>query len=152
MNKPIATVLRDEIQKAAGPLQVCAGQIAGCEAAIHAMRRIHESQDTVAVILADPSNAFNLLNCEVSLRNISRLCPLLSKALINTYREDIPLYIDGETIFSQEGTTQGDPLAMAMYTIAITPLINHLKEDDVKQIWYADDAAAGGKLSDVKTW
>ena len=28
-----------------------------------------------------------------------------------------------------------------MYAIAITPLINRLKEDDVKQIWYADDAA-----------
>ena len=151
MNKTIATVLRDEIQEAAGPLQVCAGQIAGCEAAIHAMRRIHESQDTEAVILADASNAFNSLNCEVALRNISHLCPSLSKALINTYREDIPLYIDGETTFSQEGTTQGDPLAMAMYAIAITPLINRLKEDDVKQIWYADDAAAGGKLSDLKT-
>ena len=39
-----------------------------------------------------------------------------------------------------------------MYAIAITPLINRLKEDDVKQIWYADDAAAGRKLSDMKTW
>ena len=151
INKTIATVLHDEIQEAAEPLQVCAGQIAGCEAAIHAMRRIHESQDTEAVILADASNAFNSLNREVALRNISRLCPSLSNALINTYCEGIPLYIDGETIFSQEGT-QGDPLAMAMYAIAITPLINRLKEDDVKQIWYADDAAAGGKLPDVKTW
>ena len=116
------------------------------------MRRIHESQDTEVVILANASNAFNSLNREVALRNISRLCPSLSKTLINTYREDIPLNIYGETIFSQEVTTQGDPLAMAMYAIAIIPLINRLKEDDVKQIWYADDAAAVGKLSDVKTW
>ena len=62
MNETIAPVLRDEIQEAAGPLQVCAGHIAECEAAIHAMRRIHESQDTEAVILADASNAFNSLN------------------------------------------------------------------------------------------
>ena len=77
---------------------------------------------------------------------------LIVKILTNTYREDINLYIDGETIYSQEGTTQGDPLAMAMYAIAIRPLINHLQSESLKQIWYADDAAAGGELSDLKAW
>ena len=34
----------DDIAAAAGPLQVCAGQVASCEAAIHAMRDLFQRQ------------------------------------------------------------------------------------------------------------
>ena len=116
------------------------------------MYKVFESPEAEAVILVDATNAFNFLNRQVALRNIQQLCPPLSKFLTSTYREDIDLYIDGETIYSQEGTTQGDPLTMAMYAIAITPHINNLECESLKQIWYADDAAAGGKLNDLKAW
>ena len=116
------------------------------------MHKIFESPETEAAILVDATNAFNCLNRQVAVRNIHQLCPSLSTILTNTYREDIDLFIDGESILSQEGTTQGDPLAMAMYAIAITPLINRLETELVKQTWYADDAAAGGKLVDLKAW
>ena len=33
-------------------------------------------------------------------------------------------YIDGKHLFSSEGTTQGDPLAMAIYATSVIPLIN----------------------------
>ena len=36
----ILSVLSPEIQDAAGPLQLCAGQVGGCEAAIHALRQM----------------------------------------------------------------------------------------------------------------
>ena len=111
----IARVLSADIQAAAGPLQLCAGYKSGCESAVHAMRQMFESSETEAVIIVDAINAFNLLNQEAALRNIHHLCPPLSKILTNTYREDVQLFIDGETLLSQEGTTQGDPLAMAIY-------------------------------------
>ena len=75
-------------------------------------------------------NAFNSLNRQAALQNIHQLCPALSKILINTYREDVQLFIDGEVLLSQEGTTQGDPLAMAMYAVAIIPLIHRLEDRD----------------------
>ena len=124
IGRVIAGVLSDDIQAAAGPLQLCAGHQAGCKSAIHATRQVFESSETEAIILVDATNAFNSLNRQVALRNIRHLCPPLSKVLSNTYREDICLFIDGETISSQEGTTQGDPLAMAMYAIAVNPLIH----------------------------
>ena len=64
----------------------------------------------------------------------------------------VDLFISGETLPSQEGTTQGDLLAMAMYAIATVPLIERISNDDVKQSWYADDAAAGGILSGLRKW
>ena len=91
---------------------------------------------TEAVIIVDAINAFNLLYREAALRNIHRLCSPLSKILTNTYREDVRLFIDGETLLSQEDTTQGDPLAMAMYAIAVNPLIRQLKSDTTNQIFF----------------
>ena len=59
--------------------------------------------------------------------------------------------MDGTTLFSQEGTTQGDPLSMYMYTIGILPLIQQLKQN-IKQVRYADDATATGRVCDLKQW
>ena len=72
------------------------------------------SDESQAVLLVDATNAFNSLNRQVALKNIEKICPPISTILTNTYRDDIHLFIDGETLLSQEGTTQGDPLAMAM--------------------------------------
>ena len=39
-------VVKEDIKKAAGCLQLCAGQEAGCEAAIHAMLKTFQSNET----------------------------------------------------------------------------------------------------------
>ncbi len=41
---------------------------------------------------------------------------------------------------------------MPMYALATIPLINKLSNNNTTQIWYADDAAAVGKLSDLREW
>ena len=51
---------------------------------------------------------------------------------------------------STEGTTQGDPLAMAMYGIEIVPLIELLQKPNVTQKWYADDESAAGDLRSLR--
>jgi len=51
--------------------------------------------------------------------------------------------VDGDVLHSSEGTTQGDPLAMPMYTIETILLIQAL-QGDVKHVWYTDDASATG--------
>ena len=114
--KAILNLLKLDIHTAAGPLQVCAGQEGGCEAAIHVMRQIFNEDETEAVLLVDATGAFNSVNRQAALHNISILCPSLAYALYNTYQAPLRCVIQGDgDIFSTEGTTQGDPLAMAMY-------------------------------------
>ena len=116
------------------------------------MHQVFENSDAEGVILVDATNAFNCLNCHNALINIKNLSPVLSKVLINTYRQHILLFVDGESILSQEGVTQGHLLAMAMYAVTITPLIYRLTEEKLKQVWFADDASAAGKLAGLKSW
>ena len=84
--KAILYVTKSDIQEAAGARQLCAGQIAGIEAAIHTVVREFQSEDVEAVLLVDASIAFNSLNREAALYNIQFSCPTLATALINIYR------------------------------------------------------------------
>ena len=64
----------------------------------------------------------------------------------------LDFFVTGEgEISSTEGTTQGDPLAMGMYAVAITPLIHQLRQSkpDMLQVWFADDATAAGSLDSL---
>jgi len=113
--KAILRAIGKDIEEAAGPLQGCAGRDGGCEAAVHAMRSIFQHADTEGCLLVDASNAFTSLNRKAALHNVSILCPPLSPVLINTYRDPVRMIVagSGEISFT-EGTTQGDPLAMAI--------------------------------------
>ena len=117
VGKAVMRIARQDLQCAAGSSQLCAGQIGGCEAAVHAMKRIFALPSVEGVLLVDATNAFNELNRQVTLRNVEVACPVLAPILANTYRQDALLFSGGNTILSSEGTTQGDPLAMAMYAI-----------------------------------
>ena len=152
VGKAVLSVIGKDIAQAAGPLQLCAGHTAGCEAAVHAMRKVFSDVSTDAVILVDAANAFNNLNRQVALVNIQYLCPPIAVILINCYRSDIRLFVEKDVIMSQEGTTQGDPLAMAFFALASVPLINAIAVDQVTQAWFADDAGAGGELQRLRQW
>ena len=144
------SVVGPDVLKVAGSVQLCAGQEAGSETAVHVMHAILEGKHTQAVILVDAQNAFNLLNQQLALLNIHRICPSIATVLTNLYRKDANLYLQKETVQSSEAVMQGDSLAMAMFALGITPLIRTLKT--CHQIWFADDASAGGTLEEVHHW
>ena len=154
ISKAILFVIKGDIQDSAGSRQLCGGQIAGIKAAVHSVRKLFENDTTEAILLVDASNAFNSLNRANALMNIRTVCPAFSTILINIYRESTELFLGANTLLSQEGTTQGDPLAMPFYALATRPLIDSLSRDtpELRQIWYADDASAGGKLTNLKKW
>ena len=152
VGKAIMYIVGDDVQEAAGPLQLCSGQQAGCEAAVHAIRWMFEDSANDGILFVDASNAFNSLNRAVALINIQRISPIISPILINTYKSEARLFVMGKVILSKEGTTQGDPLAMAMYALAVVPLLHAIATQGALQVWFADDASAGGRLLALRSW
>ena len=139
IGKAILTVAGEDVQQVTGSLQLCGAQESGFKAAIHAMKRIFEDSHTDCTLLADASNAFNRLNRQVALHNIQSLCPSLAATIVNTDRCPARLQVDGDSVYSREGTTQGDPLPMLMYALGMMPLLQRAAEAGAKQAWYADD-------------
>ena len=78
---------------------------------------------TDVVLLIHASNAINSLARNTALMNVQELCPPFSVPLINTYRQPVKLFADGESILSTESTTQGDPMGMPVHAFGILPLI-----------------------------
>ena len=80
----------------------------------------------------------------------------MARFAFNAYRHQRRLHVwraglAAFIILSIEGVTQGDPLAMALYSIALLPLIEHLRREHprVLQPWYSDDGAIRGTGCDV---
>ena len=75
-------------------------------------------------MLVDAANAFNNVNRQVFLRNIKIICPSISTYVENCYQTSSRLFVIGGTeLESEEGTTQGNHIAMFVYAIATIPLI-----------------------------
>ena len=75
--------------------------------------------------------------------------------LTNCYQVPLRLFVaGGGEILSKEGTTQGDPLGMAMFALSMVPQIARLaKESEATlQVWFADDATGVGSFVSLKQW
>ena len=149
IGKAILRTMKEDIQRVVGPLQLCTGYENGVKVA-SLVQAVFKQDSTEAVLLVDAENTFNSVNRKVALVNILRSYPSIASALINTYHSQLKLLIQGQTLITQ-GTTQGDSLSMAMYALAIASLVKECANGST-QVWYADDASAGGTVSGVFSW
>ena len=132
VGKAVVHTLKENIIRSVGNLQVCAGQVSGCEAAIHAMSQ----EESETVLLIDASNAFNAVNRKLFFHNVGVIYPEIAVFVRNCYSLLSRLFIIGRSeLKSCEGTTQGDPAAMAIYAIAIIPLLLMLVDQAEQLHW-----------------
>ena len=126
--------------------QLCLGQKCGLEYAIHTLRKQYEKTNSDAILLIDAESAFNSLNRNQGLKKIAIICPSILPAIQNSCFNPSKLFIHKNVILSREGTTQEDPLALAMYGLATLPLMKLVNINSLTQKWYAD----GGNLKSLQ--
>ena len=122
------------------------------------MKEIFKDKEVEAAILVDATNAFNSINREAMLHNIAVKCPEINRYVQNCYGKPSKLFIvDGKQngdkciLYSEEGTAQGDPVAMAMYALGLSVLQSELKHEitNVKSVAYADDSRESPGLEEM---
>ena len=122
--KAVMILLKKDILQAAGLLELCGGQVARSEAAIHAMHDVFNDDNTESILLIDEENAFNSINRKVMPHNLKFICPVIATYISNCYMCPARLFIiGGEELFPKEGTTQGDPTSMGAYALGILLLL-----------------------------
>ena len=149
-------------KEACGSTQLCAGLEAGIEGAVHSMQQLcdqHLTEEHWGFLLIDASNGFNELNRHMMLWTIRHEWPAGARFAFNCYKYWSPLVLRGHSggfscLFSKEGITQGDPLSMVLYGLALLPLIRHLHSEHphAAQQWYADDAGVAGSFDALQQY
>jgi len=131
-----------------GSIQLGVGRSGGCEAAVHCGRRYLQSlpEDHIMVKL-DFSNAFNCLHREDMLMAIHDRLPELYAFIFSAYSQPSNLYFDKQTLYSNEGTQQGDPIGPLLFSNTIQPLLLSLVSDVT--MGYLDDLTLAGTQEQV---
>lgn len=97
-------IIKTEVMEATGPIWLCAGQPAGWEASVYALRSLFANPASEGIFLVDARNTFSHLSPQSALQNVQVICPSLAPILINCYRNPTALFTPNvETIWSKEG-------------------------------------------------
>ena len=94
------------------------------EAAFHVMcRYLNDLPQGHAVIKLDFRNTFNSIRRDAMLEVAQRLVPEAYTFIDMAYAAKSNLQFGPETIFSEEGVQQGDPLGPTLFCLTIHPLL-----------------------------
>ena len=142
--------VRESMVSHLSPLQVGFGVPGGAEAAVHAARSIlqHGGQDDV-MLKVDFANAFNSIHRSHVYAVVRRLCPQLANFVCQCYSSASFLAFGDDTISSEEGLQQGDPLAPLLFCLGIHEELQQLHCSAI--VGYLDDITLFGPRAEVST-
>ena len=156
IGKTILTVLKSDIQNVTGYQQLCAGLESGCKIAVHTLVDLFEENTTLGFIQIDSSNPFNLINATLLLHNVKILRTEIATYINNYYMKPSRLFITGgKEISSNERTTQGEPIALGMYTLGLMPLLTSIISNNTGNlihVVFADNLTGVGKIHELIEW
>ena len=146
--------LKEDIKKAGACLQLCAGQETGCEAGIHIMPRIFESNKAETILMVDEESAFNSINRKALLHNIECLYPEIAAFLCNYYTITARLYYWRRIIKMAWRNKKGEPKSDGNVCLRFNTItqLSLTRQRSVKHVSFADDLTDAGKLEEIKIW
>ena len=140
---------REFCKKEFQPNQLGVGTPKGAESAIHALRAYLEnpaSQDKV-VLKIDFKNAFNCIRRDKILSLVKRKIPKIYNFVYQCYSEKSNLFFGPDTMYSEEGVQQGDPMGPFLFSLGIQDLVRNC--DSEFNCWYLDDGTLAGDVESV---
>ena len=122
---------------------------AGCEIAVHSLRRFAEREEDRpghVVCKIDFHNAFNCVRRDIFLKKVRQEVPALYRQAYQAYGAPSILYYHGDIsnniISSAEGVQQGDPLGPFLFSLGIHGLVKTMESP--ANLWYLDDGCMAG--------
>ena len=104
---------------ALSPPQMGVGVKGASEAIARRLQRMLQAKSKLCVLQIDVSSAFNTVDRNAVLQRVQALIPALSSWAGFCYSQPSHLFAAKTTLFSEQGTQQGDPLGPALFSLAI---------------------------------
>ena len=147
--KIVSRRIQAQLGEVLRPVQLGYGTKGGCEIAVHATRAFLEvaSNETRCLLKLDFKNAFNTIRRDRMLEKVKEVIPEYHPYVSSTYLEPSILFCGDETILSNNGVQQGDPLGPMLFCLVVDELAQSL--DSPLNVWYLDDATLGGSPESV---
>jgi len=131
------------------PLQLVVGVKGGIEAAVHATRHYLQTlpSSNMAVVKLDFRNAFKTMRRDSILETVHNTLPETYAFIYSAYSSST-LFHGSNTISSQEGVQQGDPMGSLLFCLTINPMLSDCKAEF--RVGYLDDITlVGGEETDI---
>ena len=148
-----STRLQEKSSAFFSPHQLGVSVRGGCEAILHSARKILEADPSLWCLQIDFINAFNLVSREAAFKEVLESFPEILAWVSTCYGRDSHLLFGSETLLSQCGFHQGDPLAALLFSLVLQSLVNLIKErvpSLMLNAWYLDDGTLIGTVEELQ--
>ncbi|XP_052620805.1 uncharacterized protein LOC128126746 [Lactuca sativa] len=130
------------------------GVSGGAEAVLPSANRMlseHHTDGSLAMLIVDFSNTFNLVDRSALVHEVERMCPFISLWVNFLYGQALRLYIGDQHIRFATGVLQGDPLGPLFFALILHSLVHKIRNNCklILHAWYLDDGTVIGDSEEV---
>ena len=158
VTKVLLPAATDDTRDRLSPEQVANVLPSGMDAIDHDCRKLmvrHDRDPNYVLVSVDTRNTFNTFSRQVMLHLAPLQTPTLARFQNIMYGPTVPDLIQPSSppllILIQEGSQQGDPASMLVFSLAIQPLTRRLSRECnlAVNLWYTDDGNLIGNIAEV---